>query len=55
MNNNLNNEVFDEEEWEEDIDEESALNLPNYDGRIIGWGFMIFIATYSLLKYFQII
>ena len=53
----MNYKIFvdNEDDLEDDIDEECALDLPDYDGRIIGWGFMIFIATYSLLKYFQII
>ena len=39
---------------EDDIDERHSLNLPDYDGRIIGWGFVCFIVVYSLLKYFKI-
>lgn len=38
---------------EDDVDEEYSLNLPDYDGRIIGWGVIFAVVSASLILYFR--
>ncbi|MCK5211306.1 hypothetical protein KAJ89_01265 [Candidatus Parcubacteria bacterium] len=42
-----------EDEFDDDIKIESALNLPDHDRRIIGWGVIFAVVAASLILYFR--